>query len=925
LPAAGIWLALSLVSVPPVAVSGDLASTHRYTFKVAETQLGPALEAIAHTVGANLLYPYELGELDGIPEVHGFMTPDEALAAVLEGTGLSGQLTERGVIVVKPRVNEVRVNTETPMEKHGKRNWASVLAGFAVALAGPEAATAQDEQDSEDQSSRYLETVVVTGVRGEPRSILDSPTPIDVFSAEDLERVPQVGLFESLRYLVPSINLPQRAGGGTATFIASAGLRGLNPDQTLILVNGKRRHKTALINTSTGLYSGSAGVDLNMIPSAAIKRIEVLRDGAAAQYGSDAIAGVINIILNDDEGIHGFGQYGEYQEGDGTQFRGGLRAGTALPGGFLTATLEAQDADPTSRSMQRADAVALQATNPDLRVPNPVQHWGQPERESLRLAVNAQTALGTQELYAFGSYGEGEGVSDFNWRNPTSTSAYLPSSAFPDFDLSTIYPAGFTPRFGQDDEDRALVIGLRAPDADLSWDLSLNYGMNEIDYFIHDTINASLGPQSPTRFRPGVLRQTQLGANANFGHAFDLGLAAPVNLAFGLELREEQFEIEAGDEASWAIGPGAADGLPSASNGFPGYSEAQAGSFDQTSYAGFADIDAQLTEAWNVGFALRYEDYSEFGDTLDGKLSARYQLTPSLALRATASTGFRAPTPAQLFSERTSQGLDTETLNIFTAGRFSPQGPVAEVINARPDADIDALSPEESENISLGLVWDADPFTVTVDYYRIDVSNRFGTSSTFTPTDAERARFAELGIPGGEGITRVNFFQNDFDTSTRGLDLVADYRLDLARGVLKLTAAYNWNETEVESGSLAVDEVNRVRFESILPEHTANIAANYSVGDVDLLLRWRFYGEWTDYSYNAEGDIFQDFGSERFVDMAVSWRLSDRLSLRLGGENIFDEYPARAEYQASRGLIYSRNAPYDTDGAFYYLRADVEF
>jgi iron complex outermembrane receptor protein len=764
-----------------------------------------------------------------------------------------------------------------------------------------------------------IEEVIVTGTFV-PRTAFDSMSPIDIVSEEDIQLTASDEIMDTLAQLVPSFNVQRLPMADGLVFVRPARLRNLSPDHTLVLVNGKRRHRSALLGSN-----GSQSADLAQIPSYAIKRIEVLRDGASAQYGSDAMAGVINIILNDDEGISAFGQYGEYKEGDGAQYRVGLRAGKTLDNGFVTLTFEQQDSDRTSRSLQRNDAIAFQAANPDIQVANPVQNWGQPERNSIRLALNSAYTFGATELYAFGTYGAGEGVSDFNWRNPQSTSAYLPSSAFPDFDLNDIFPAGFTPQFGQDDEDRALVFGVRAPDGALRWDLSFNYGMNEIDYFISDTINASLGPASPTSFRPGVLRQTQMGVNADLGYALDMDLAEPVTFTLGVEVRDEEFEIEAGDAASWAIGPGAADGLPSASNGFPGYSEAQAGSFDQQSYSAYLDIDAQITEAWNLGLAVRYEDFSEFGDTLNGKLSARYALMSGLALRATVSTGFRAPTPGQMFSERTSQGLDTTTLNIFTAGRFSPQGPVADVINQRADVNIEALSPEESENLSLGLVWDADPFTLTVDYYRVDVTDRFGTSSTFNPTAEEQAQFVALGVPGGDGITRVNFFQNDFDTSTQGVDVVAGFSTDLGAGSLRLNAAYNWNQTEVDAGALAIDETNRVRFENLLPEHTANASAVYSVGRFDLLARLRYYGEWTDFSFNAAGDIFQKFDAEQFIDLAATWRINEQVSLRLGGENIFDKYPARAEFQASRGLLYSRNAPYDTDGAFYYLRADINF
>jgi iron complex outermembrane receptor protein len=307
-------------------------------------------------------------------------------------------------------------------------------------------------------------------------------------------------------------------------------------------------------------------------------------------------------------------------------------------------------------------------------------------------------------------------------------------------------------------------------------------------------------------------------------------------------------------------------------------------------------------------------------------VSTRYEVTPNLALRATASTGFRAPTPGQLFSERTSQGLDTTTLNIFTAGRFSPQGPVAEVISKRDGVQINDLKPETSVNYSLGLAWDANNGLVTtVDLYQITIDDRFGSSPTFNPTAAEQAEFVALGVAGGEGITRVSFFQNDFDTETTGLDIVSSYAFDLDTGRLSLTAAYNYNQTEVTGGSLQGNETSRIRFEELLPQHNGSFSAVYDWGRFQFLGRARYYGSWTDFSFNAEGDIFQDFGAETFFDAAVTYAPNDLWSLRVGAENIFDTYPAEAEFQANRGLIYSRNAPYDTDGGYYYARVDVNF
>ena len=367
--------------------------------------------------------------------------------------------------------------------------------------------------------------------------------------------------------------------------------------------------------------------------------------------------------------------------------------------------------------------------------------------------------------------------------------------------------------------------------------------------------------------------------------------------------------------------------MPSGSNGFPGYSPDQEGEFEQDSNAAYIDVELPFTDKLTLGLAVRYEDFSEFGSSTDGKVSGRYEIIPSLAVRGTASTGFRAPTPGQLFSERTSQGLDTVTLNIFTAGRFSPQGSVASVISQRADVDILPLDPEELENYSLGLAFNAaNGFVGTLDVYQVEITDRFGTSAGFTPTAAERAEFRALNIPGGDGITRVSFFQNDFDTKTTGIDLVGAYTFSKLRGGdLALTGAYNYNETEVTGGRLQANETGRIRFEEFPPKHTASLSATYSIGRFEVLGRARYYGEWTDFSQNAAGDIFQEFGSEVFFDTALSYKASERVSLRIGAENVFDSYPEEAEFQASRGLIYSRNAPYDTDGGFYYARIDFDF
>ena len=454
-----------------------------------------------------------------------------------------------------------------------------------------------------------------------------------------------------------------------------------------------------------------------------------------------------------------------------------------------------------------------------------------------------------------------------------------------------------------------------------TWDLSASYGRNQSDFFLNNSINASLGPNSPTSFNLGRLVQEEVNLNADGVYRLDVaGLAEPLNIAFGAERRVETYEIHAGDPASYAVGPGAAAGLAPNSNGFPGWSTTQAGTWDQTSYAAYVDLEAQITERWSAGVAGRYEDFSEFGDTLNGKVATRFAITPDLALRASYSTGFRAPTPAQLNSTSTSQGLDTVTLLLFTSGRLSPLNPVAAFLGAKP------LQPEESETLTGGLVWRNDlGFSGSIDLYQIDVSKRFSTSASITVTPAIRAQLVALGVPGASAFTSISWFTNDFDTRTKGVDIVGSYTHQFAPGRLDLTAAYNYNETTVTKGSLSASATQKRLFEESRPKQNLTGSATWTTGPFEFMGRVRYYGKWTDSTGNATGDIFQEFGGITFFDVAATYHVNDHLSVKVGAENVGDTYPAEAVFQASRGLVYSRNSPYDTNGGQYYVRLDAKF
>ena len=753
--------------------------------------------------------------------------------------------------------------------------------------------------------------IVVTGTREVGRTPFETLAPVDILTEEAIDSVVSDDLADVLARTLPSFNVQRLPAADGQAFVRPATLRALSPDQTLVLVNGKRYHRSALLGGR-----GAQAPDLNTFPSFAVSRVEVLRDGASAQYGSDAIAGVINFILDDRPGADAYGQFFEYYEGDGEGYQVGLQGGLALGDrGAAVFTWEYANTDATSRTRQRPDAIALQQARPDLDIPDPVQRWGQPDTRTIRAAVNLDYSIAEAfELYGFGTLADGEALTDFNWRNPVNTrSVFAQTTVFPGFTFAELYPAGFTPRFGTEFEDYQATGGVRGQVfPDFTYDVSASSGRSRIDYFMRESLNASLGPASPTSFYLGRLEQREFNLNADFVYRANLGRAGPLNIAFGAERREETYEVSQGEPASFAIGPGAAAGLAPNSNGFPGLSPSQAGEFDQVSYAGYLDFEWSPSPVLALGVAGRYEDFSEFGDTFDYKLSGRVEPIDSLAVRATYSTGFRAPTPGQLNSTRTSQGLDTRTLEIFTAGRLSPNDPIAVALGAEP------LEPEESENISAGVVFQASGFNASVDVYQIDLEQRFGQSRS-VPVPA--------GIPNPLRFTGVSYFTNDFDTRTRGLDAVVAYAGAVGPGRLKASLAYNYNETEVtsEDGTTVGNEAQTRIFEERLPQHNATGSLGYAIGPFGIDLHGRFYGPWTDNADNATGEIFQRFGSIFLFDAAVSAAVTDRIQITVGAENLFDTFPEEATFQANRGLIYSRNAPYDTDGGLYYVRLGFSY
>lgn len=789
---------------------------------------------------------------------------------------------------------------------------AALSLSFASAVSAQTASTPLPEAAQSQTDAATNDEIVVTGTRERGRTRFDTLAPVDVLPETLVRSSVSSDLNATLAQLLPSFNVQRLPAADGQAFVRPAALRGLSADQTLVLVNGKRYHRSALLGTR-----GAQAPDLASIPTLAIQRVEVLRDGASAQYGSDAIAGVVNIILADQPGMDAFGQFGRYYAGDGSSYQTGARGGVALDDrGAIVFTGQFDHSEATSRTRQRPDAIAFQAANPQLAVPNPVQRWGQPDEERIRGAFDLHYDLGADaNLFAFGTAQQGEGVTDFNWRNPaTTTSVYRTSGAFPGFSFRSLYPAGFTPRFGTQFADLQLASGVRGNLSEaFGYTISASAGRSRIDYTLTQSLNASLGPDSPTSFYLGRLTQRETNLNADFVYRLPVGGIEPLNIAFGGERRTERYSVGTGDPASYAIGAGAATGLAPNSNGFPGFGPQQAGDFTQTSNAGYVDLVWRPVRIASIGAAGRYEDFSSFGDTFTYKLSGRIEPVGWLALRSTYSTGFRAPTPAQLNTRVVSQGLDTRTLQVFNQGRLAPGDTLAVALGAKP------LKPETSRNLSAGLaVQTGIGFGATVDLYQIDVDDRFSQSATIAIPST---------LPNPNRFTSISYFTNDFDTRTRGVDVVTSYARTVGAGRANATLAYNYNRTTVRSGTSAAiaNDTQRRVFQERLPQHNATATLGYDIGPIGVLLRGRYYGPWTDISGNSTGELFQRFDGIALFDASLTYRVTPNVSIRGGAENVLDTYPAEATNQANRGLIYSRNAPYDTDGGRYYVRLGLTF
>ena len=783
-----------------------------------------------------------------------------------------------------------------------------------VALFTP-AAFAQDEPSTENKQATTLDTVIATGTRVSNRTVVESTSPIDIITPEVLQATGTTELATALSRALPSLNFPRLAISDGSDAVRPAQLRGLSPDHVLVLVNGKRYHTGALVNVNGTQGRSSSPVDLNTIPISAIARVEVLRDGASAQYGSDAIAGVINLVLkSSDSGGNVGARYGQYSAGDGRAFEGSADAGFKLgTDGFVHLAVQGGHQDNTDRARPFI-GTPTRTSAPLGRV---VQRQGDPEVDSFSGSYNAEYAFNdAMTLYSYGIHTRRDVLSNGFFR-PAGDPRNIPS----------IYPEGFLPQINNVSTDNGFVGGLKTSTAGgTNIDLSYSYGSNELTFDIKNTLNRSLGPTSPTQFYAGALEVRQHVLNADLNTPLNLGLAYPVTLSYGAEWRQDTFVQSAGEPLSYAnggvIAPGASAPLPGAQV-FAGFKPSDGGDFDRHNVSFYAGLEGDLSDKLSAGIAARYEDYSDFGTTTTGKATARYAFSDMVALRGTVSTGFHAPSLQQQFFQSTATNfIGGIPFDIVT---FRVTNPAAIALGAEP------LRPEKSTNYSLGLVLQpVDRLYITIDAYRIKLEDRISLSENLTSAAVRNFLNANgfIGVGGGR------YFTNAIDTTTTGIDLVGSYGWELGSGNFDLTVGYNHNRTTIDriapnpAALVAIDpnalrfgRVEIGRFEVGAPRNKFQLGGIWKSGSWEFSANATRYGEIT--IRNANPLLDQTFDPKWTIDLAATYKL-DRWNFTIGGDNVLDEYPDENIFANSTGgqFAYASSAsPFGFNGAFMYVKA----
>jgi iron complex outermembrane recepter protein len=865
--------------------------------------------------------------------------------------------------------------------KKAANSWLLKSTMLLPLAAGPALVHAQDAQEAAaaaavgmassdaNESEPEPEVVIVTGTRATGVDVYDSSSPIQVLAAEEIQSAGKPDLMSALANIVPSFTA-QAFGGDMANQTLQAKLRGLSPNHVLVLVNGKRRHTTGSLAILGGPYQGGAGVDLNFIPVDSIDHVEVLTDGAAAQYGTDAIAGVINIIQKKQPtgGNVNYSHGGNYAgDGDTSNFSGDLGL-EATSGSFVNIAAEYREHAHTNRGDidPRVVYAPNLATFPGSNMPFAKgypylnQIFGDAAYEIKLVSLNAGIPIGDNaELYASGTWGDKHAASFENYRVPTRVSYLDPDTG----ERTYLHPFGFNPREETEESDHSATAGFKGDVGTWNYDISTTYGKDEINLFTRDSANATLYAttgQTPTNFFDGRYTMTQWTSNADITKEIDIGLTAPMNLAFGAEYRKETWTADPGDAASRYFEGG---------QSFPGISTSDSGNHDRDVTAAYVDVVISPLEKLRLDIAGRYEDYSDFGNTTVGKLSARYELTDAFALRGTVSTGFRAPTLAEEFYSATNVGPRTAFV------QMPPNAPASALLGLGS-----GLQPEKSTNYSVGFVFRPDKaMSLTVDAYQVEVRNRIAATSTFYGTiggELFSQAIVDAIIANGnvldpevtaEGDTGINLFTNGVTTRTRGLDVAFDYGMELGSANVNWSVAATYNETEVTSvratptelGDQALfDKVALSDLTDTAPKFLLNLGARFAWDRLSFSVHELVYGKTSEFE-NDGGEVASFYGTNvpagtpdpdpitglRYMkteipvtpitNLELSFEAMESLSLNIGATNVFDKFPNRRNSTLRAAQFGSNDnsavsglpsfSPFGINGAYYYGKLVYKF
>lgn len=903
----------------------------------------------------------------------------------------------------------MRINASRSIRKAAL---AASAASLAILFATP--AMAQEAQGSGEEAEAPSEGIVVIGTRRADRTVTDSASPVDVIGSEDLATQSASNLLDTVKNVVPSFFVGQNTISDASTFVRAPSLRGLPGDQVLVMLNGKRFNRSALVQVyvggDTALSFGSQGSDISVIPSIAIKNLQILRDGATAQYGSDAIGGVLNYGLRDDAGLEIQGRYGQTYEGDGKSYQIAANAGVKVGDrGFINLSAEFFDDGQTSRGTTRPVALVFQslnAANPALvsqlpNFPGPVQIWGSSPVNGYKTMLNAGFEIVDQtQLYMVGNLAHSKGDQSFNYRSPISATnlqvndgsgittrspgrnsafarpIYLtacpaatptcPTGGFvmqnlantqQTYNFTSLYPAGFTPRFVGEVDQAFGVLGVKNTGGALTWDLAVSASRASLDLSMYNSLSPSYGPTTQTSFKFGKLIQTEFDVYLDMAYEIDAGMASPLTLSWGAEYRKEGYEQTAGDPQSYGAGPYASQTLytetaagvyaavtpgacpvsqpvgatncvvsmPTGASGYGGTSTTFAGKFNQWSYGAYVGLEGDLSDKFTFGLAGRWERYSLSGNTLVGKANFIAHLTDVVAVRGTVGTGFHAPSPGQnnvsILTTNFVAGNQVQT------GTYPVTSSIAQFFNAAP------LKPAKATNFGLGLViTPGGGFNLAIDGYSIRVRDRIGISRNFTVTPANIVALPDLIAVGAGGV--VNYFTNSFSTTTDGVDVVATYKTEFLGGRTNLTLAYNYNMSRVTKWDpLLISDEQRADIRNLAPNHRLNASMSWQKDNWAFNVAERFYGSWgTENDYPG-----QKFGAKVTTDIDVSYTFMEHFTLTLGANNLFNTYPDKIAASIDNpiflmtgstadGQIYPRSGgPFGINGGFYYARLKIKY